>query len=121
MHNWRTILSWDLSKQRDRRDFKRSKAKNLDEMGKEFATLVKKECTREEWAEIVRRNAAEENPDICHSHDFMDTNVVMEYYIENILHVTMWDNQGNMKENVMDLWDNIWEHATPWLAGIEPL
>jgi hypothetical protein len=42
-----------------------------------FCRELSREITAEQVAEVVTRNAAETNENVCHSHDFCDANEVM--------------------------------------------
>jgi hypothetical protein len=42
-----------------------------------FRREMQKELTREQLIEIDARNAAESNPNVCHSHDLCDANEPM--------------------------------------------
>jgi hypothetical protein len=76
------------------------------QVGDTFARLLRESLTTAQFAEVIRRNAVETNPNICHSHDFCDANMVMadammEYGIE-----IDGDN-----ENGCAFWNAAWDHA----------
>lgn len=50
---------------------------NATELAKAFAEEMNDTLTTAEIDEVNRLNAAETNPNICHSHDFCDANEVM--------------------------------------------
>ena len=69
-------------------------------LGDAFLARLLAEVGEEKYAEIVRRNRAEPDSRICHSHDFVDANVVMseafaelvgeEVDLENDAHTSLW-------------------------------
>lgn len=56
---------------------------NEVQIAKEFCQILNWWLNAEEMAEVVRRNAEETNPNICHSHDFCDANEAMIVAFEN--------------------------------------
>ena len=42
-----------------------------------FARLLREELSETDMGEVIARNAAETHPNVCHSHDFCDANMVM--------------------------------------------
>jgi len=56
---------------------------NEVQIAKEFCQILNWGLNAEEMAEVVRRNAEETNPNICHSHDFCDANEAMIVAFEN--------------------------------------
>lgn len=46
-------------------------------LARSFARALRHEVGRKSYHEIVRLNAAETDPSICHSHDFCDANMAM--------------------------------------------
>lgn len=47
-------------------------------IGAEFVRLLRRELTAEQWEEMTERNRAEPfTSSVCHSHDYVDANVVM--------------------------------------------
>lgn len=62
------------------------------------------------FREMRRRNAAEVNPRVCHSHDFCDANMTMEAAL--VGHgVTVFGADGHMTESACALWNAAWEVA----------
>lgn len=71
------------------------KAPSVDAVAKEFSRIMREWLTADELAEVDRRNRAESNPCICHSHDLCDPNQAMidaftavgvEYDVQNDAH-----------------------------------
>lgn len=52
-------------------------------IAKEFCQTINWWLSAEELAEVVRLNAAETNPGVCHTHDFFDANEAMIAAFEN--------------------------------------
>lgn len=50
----------------------------MELLARAFAAELRKEIGADAIAEVIRRNAAETNPGTCHSHDFIDANMVMD-------------------------------------------
>lgn len=46
-------------------------------LARAFAEVLREDLSEDEIAEVVRRNAANANPDVCATHDFTDANEVM--------------------------------------------
>jgi hypothetical protein len=55
-----------------------------EQLATEFVDELRDQLTPAEFAEVRKRNAAETNPLICHSHDFCDANMVMLDAIERL-------------------------------------
>jgi hypothetical protein len=52
-----------------------------------FARRLREELTGSEIMEVVALNAAESTPDVCHSHDFCDSNMTMLEALAGLLQV----------------------------------
>lgn len=72
-----------------------------------FATRLMREVGPLKMAEIARLNAAEGNPNVCHSHDFCDANMPMSEAFEDVT--------GREPDPSSDadarLWDAAWAQA----------
>jgi len=53
------------------------KTPNVAALANAFSAALLAEIGAEQLAAVVAANATEENPAVCHSHDFIDANVVM--------------------------------------------
>lgn len=53
------------------------------QLAKEFCQFINWWMSAEELAEANKRNAAEANPSVCHTHDFIDANEAMIAAFEN--------------------------------------
>jgi hypothetical protein len=80
----------------------------VEELAREFSSVLKKWLTKKEFREVIRRNDAESNPSICHSHDFCDANMAMVAAFENLNLETPDDEQG---EASFRLWNEAWNMA----------
>lgn len=58
-----------------------------------------------EFKEVLRRNKEQPNRNICHSHDFIDTNMVM---FAAYKHIT---GERTLKDKWFDLWNQAWDLA----------
>ena len=58
----------------------------------------------EEIELVIARNAAEKDPNICHSHDFCDANVVL-------LDVFLAHGMDPADEGGMEKWGNLWDET----------
>lgn len=59
-----------------------SEAPTHENVARKFSELLLAELGRETLLKIVHENMSEENPEICHSHDFCDANEVMNDALE---------------------------------------
>ena len=50
-----------------------------------FAAIVREWLTAAEFAEMRRLNAAETEPNVCHSHDYCDANIAMDEAFRRVL------------------------------------
>lgn len=76
-----------------------------------FALEVQKELTPAEWDAMRRRNVNRLRG-TCATHDFRDSNELMEAaYLQ--LFGSMWSASGQMKPEAVELWNKAWEQATP--------
>lgn len=78
-----------------------------------FADKIRKALTAEEWADLCRLNAKESSPEVCHSHDFLDSNIFMCEAIEEFApDVPFWDPEGGGTTDVATaLWNDAWDLA----------
>ena len=59
-----------------------SRTVSVDRLAAEFARRLRRDLGLRKLAVVVKRNAAETNPSVCHSHDFCDANEVMRTALE---------------------------------------
>ncbi len=74
-----------------------------ERVAKRFAALMCAQLGAMKLLEIDFRNAVERNPEVCHSHDFIDANVVM-YDAMRHEGVSTWLQD----EAAMAIWNNAW-------------
>ena len=62
-------------------------------------------------SEVVRRNALQANPSICHSHDFCDANMVMNQTLQEfgVVDFDVADEAGQLA--MCRLWNEAWGMA----------
>lgn len=49
----------------------------IERLSNHFSELLSHEIGDDNLATVVERNSAEENKNVCHSHDFTDANMIM--------------------------------------------
>lgn len=71
-----------------------------------FSRILRKELTESIINEIIRRNREENNPNVCHTHDFCDSNVIMDDALATLGVIT--DIQSDRQQY---LWCAAWDLA----------
>ena len=70
---------------------------------------------------VLDRNAAQDNPDVCHSHDFCDANMVMQIAAKNLGYAENFDTADteDRVDDCCNLWNAAWNEAksTGFFAG----
>lgn len=74
------------------------------DVARKFAAVLEAWLSPQDFAELRRRNAAETDANICHSHDFCDANMAMDA----ALRACGVDNAAAVDR----LWTAAWEIAT---------
>jgi hypothetical protein len=82
------------------------------QIAQRFAADLKAALTPDEFAEVLKRNTAETVPGICHSHDFVDANMVMQPAWEAVVGRPMVMDESDQAEADRRLWNEAWDHAT---------
>lgn len=72
-----------------------------------FAEVLRQWLTREELETIRSRNASQNDPGICHSHDFCDANMAMAPAFEQ---VTGREPESDSEADA-SLWNDAWDLA----------
>lgn len=81
---------------------------SIETLAREFSHSLSSELSPDEMNELVQKNRSEENPGICHSHDYCDANVVLhEVFMKHGMDVA--DEGG--RERWGELWDATWNFA----------
>jgi hypothetical protein len=86
-----------------------SAAANVERVAERFVALLREQMTPAQFAEVVRRNASESDPHVCHSHDFTDANMAMADAIDAVVGVGFDDNG--------ELWHAAWAVAKQTALG----
>lgn len=76
-----------------------------------FAIRLKKEIGEDKFKAVLEANRTEANPEICHSHDFVDANVLMDEAFKEVLGVlaTSTGTGGKLMNAKADaLWAAAW-------------
>lgn len=74
----------------------------------EFSKNLRSVLSSEEMEELVRKNHAEAIPEICHSHDYCDANMVLhEVFMKHGMDVA---DEGGI-ERWGEMWDAVWNLA----------
>lgn len=85
-------------------------------LAKEFARQLFACLSIEEWAEMRRLNAAETSPNVCHSHDYVDANMVMQDAWRACVRDKNWAlaseaEDPGLVEVQCDIWNRAWDIA----------
>lgn len=83
-----------------------------------FSQILREWLSESEMAEVVARNAAETNPQICHSHDFADPNQAMLDAAKDLGFREIDVLDGPLSSAGIDLWNAAWNLAKS--NGFEP-
>lgn len=80
-------------------------------LGDTFAERLRERLTLRQWQMMRHDNRCETHPNICHSHDYLDANMVMDVALAE--HgVNIWTDDGEeMREEVQHLWNDAWTYA----------
>lgn len=87
------------------------------DIGNTFAALLREFMSDSEWEQMRKDNAAEECGIVCHSHDYVDANMVMQdaleiHDVDIWKHGGDWDNEDEgMRDEVCNLWNDAWDYA----------
>lgn len=87
---------------------------SIEDLARTFVKELRAAIGEEKFAEVVARNAAELNPDVCASHDFCDANMVMDAAFKTFgvdpLEYGYTEEDG-MSQEVCDLWNRAWDRG----------
>lgn len=91
---------------------------NPEQVAREFADVLKSWLTPDQMELVVARNRAEPNPNVCHSHDFVDANMAMsEVFEKHGIDVC------SAMETSTPIWNAAWQLAVKnefWFKGDTP-
>ncbi len=91
-------------------------------LARAFVRILREQLTAEQFAEVVTLNGIKLNPDVCHSHDFCDANMVMdaafkEFGVDPLEYG--YTEEDGMSQEVCDLWNSAWDRGKELMqAGI---
>ena len=80
---------------------------HIETAARKFADFLLRDLGPDTLREVVRRNAEETDPLVCHTHDFCDANVDMGNAIEQVLGREL----DYRDAAVFDLWSAAWALA----------
>lgn len=77
-----------------------------------FVRILRQTIGEDKYAEVGALNGVELNPDVCHSHDFCDANMVMdaafkEFGVDPLEYG--YTEEDGMSQEVCDLWNAAWD------------
>lgn len=78
----------------------------IEELAKKFSEVLRAHLGYEEMTELIIKNANEDDPVICHSHDFIDANMVMLEAFESF-----GIPEAKIFIDLQWLWNEAWELA----------
>lgn len=80
----------------------------VDSLANQFSQLMRSTLTAEQMDQVVAENRAETNPNVCHSGDFCDSNMVLhEVFMRYGMDVA---DEGGV-DRWADLWNEVWNLA----------
>jgi hypothetical protein len=85
------------------------------ELAKQFCHVLANWLTPEQLADVVRQNAAEADPNICHTHDHCDANMAMRtaacLWSDPLESVPPEADEGPMSADWLACWNDAWRLA----------
>ncbi|WP_313952526.1 hypothetical protein [Accumulibacter sp.] len=80
----------------------------IETMAIEFSAKLKRWLSREQIKKVVSRNRDEDEPNICHSHDFCDANMALhDVFMKHGMDVTA---EGGVSRHCQE-WHDVWQLA----------
>jgi hypothetical protein len=88
-----------------------------------FARKLRRDIGPRNFAEMCKRNAAQRDPNVCHSHDYCDANMTMAEAFADIIGRPFYvcaDDGVSEEEAAADaaLWSDAWNMAAPLLGRL---
>lgn len=93
-------------------DYATAQGPDAASIAKTFADMLLDDLGQFKFAEMRRRNRAQADPQICHSHDFCDANVLMEAALAQHGIALFNEEYGDISDAVMRLWGEAWNIAS---------
>ena len=81
---------------------------SVEALAHEFSEALRSVLSPREMKTVIRRNRKQHCPNICHSHDFCDTNIVLHQVF--LRHGMDAADEGGL-DRWGDLWDATWNLA----------
>jgi hypothetical protein len=76
-----------------------------------FSALIRAELTEDELADVLAMNARETDPGVCHTHDFIDSNVTMAAALDAVgVEASVHRDDASAKAYTA-LWNEAWNLA----------
>jgi hypothetical protein len=85
----------------------KTRADMVQAVAARFVERLKASMSALEFLEVQARNEEEQDPNVCHSHDYVDANEGMAEAIADI--TGEWPDIRN--EALRSLWNDAWNHA----------
>lgn len=90
-----------------------------EQLAREFSLKLRHYLSEHEMSQVVSLNESEEDPEICHSHDFCDANMIMyEAFIKlfdhSCIHLSSLENIQELADKtsgVVGIWNAAWTMA----------
>lgn len=79
----------------------------VDEVAIKFVELLKEELMPHEIDEVIELNFWEEDPNVCHTHDFTDANEIMCNAFEDVTGERFFPNSSEHAR----IWSQAWQCA----------
>ena len=84
----------------------------VEAVASKFGETLREWLTKTEMKLVVKRNAEEDDPRICHSHDFCDANMAMFEAVKAVMGPDAFPQEGDPDgEVVMQVWNEAWAEA----------
>lgn len=86
---------------------------DVEKIARDFSELLQKEIGKHNLKKVVDLNRAEEDPKICHSHDFCDANMVMGKAMQKNGYKEFLDKplEDQVTQEELKVWNEAWETA----------
>lgn len=88
---------------------------SVEALAEAFVRLLRMNLGQDVYDTVVDLNSRELNPDVCHSGDFCDSNMVMDAAFGELgvdpSSYGREDEDDGMPQEVCDLWNNAWDRA----------
>ena len=83
----------------------------IQTVARAFVESLRERLTAAQWDAMVAANAAETDPNICHSHDYFDANEYMAGAISDVDGTPDAPERPEDEDAYFDLWNAAWNHA----------